>query len=628
VKHQPPHRGGEALASSRIVWGAPGDRRPFRTARRATGPPQRISGSPPRASLYAIVGLALPLLAVAAGPRAAQPQRQEGPEAQRNEKPILDLRINGGRVMDGTGNPWFAADVGVRDGRIAAVGRLDDAPARRVIDAKGKIVAPGFIDVHSHAAEGLLSKDVKRRQAANLVTQGATTVVVNPDGASTHPLPEQKRRFQRLAFAPNVILMVGHNSVRRAVLKDDYRRAATPAEVAEMRRRVREEMRAGAFGLTAGLEYSPGIWSTTEELIALVEEIVPFDGAFIVHERSSGADPFWYFPSQHPNPHTSMIDNILELIEISERTGAKVVATHIKARGAHFWGSSSVMIQLIERARARGVRIYADQYPYNSTGSDGHLVLIPGWAFANMGGQGGNNRAPVDYAARLEQRLKDEQTARDLRRDIAHVITRRGGAENIIVMDHPDKRCVGRSLGQLAELQKMTSVEMAIQLQRGGYRSRPGGARLRSYSLSELDVEAFASQPWTATASDAGVALPKDGPVHARFYGTFPRKIRHYAITRGLLSVEDAVRSSTSLPAQILGIRDRGQVREGFHADLVVFDLERIRDKATFDNPHQYSEGIEQVLIGGVAVVEDGAPTGALPGVLVMPVSPQAVRGG
>ncbi|MEX0703768.1 MAG: amidohydrolase family protein [Planctomycetales bacterium] len=539
--------------------------------------------------------------------------------------PPFDLVIAGGRMMDGTGNPWFAADVGIRDGKIVAVGDLSARDAKRRFDADGRIVCPGFIDLHSHAAEGFLSDDARRRAAPNLVTQGITTAVLNPDGYSPLPVPEQKRRLAQSQFGMNAILMVGHNTIRREALGENFRRAATPEEIEAMRKLVREGMEAGAFGLTAGLEYVPGIWSTPDEIVALVEEIVPYRGAYIVHERASGADPMWYVPSRHQAGQPTMVDNILELIEVGRKTQATVVATHIKARGADFWGSSGVLIQLIDRARAQGVSIYADQYPYNTSGSDGRITLIPGWAF----GKGSEvtlapkypgpkaDQPQVDYAAHLQKALAEEKSAADLRQDVAREIVRRGGAENIVVMESPDPKQVGRSLHDLARERKLEPEEMVFRLQLEGDRHEPGGVRLRGFSMSEEDVEAFAATPWTATATDARITLPEDEPDHARYYGSFPRKIRHYALTRRAISIEHAVRSSTSLPAQILGLRDRGLVREGFHADVVVFDPERIRDLATFEDPHRTSVGLDLVLVGGTAVVEHDKPTGALPGVVI-----------
>jgi N-acyl-D-amino-acid deacylase len=311
----------------------------------------------------------------------------------------------------------------------------------------------------------------------------------------------------------------------------------------------------------------------------------------------------------------------METIEIGERSGATVVASHIKAKGAHYWGSSGTVIQLIERARVRGVDVWADQYTYNTSGSDGSTVLIPDWVFEGLGGgRGGGGATRPDYTSALRAVLADSAKAGKLRGDIAHEIRRRGGPENVVIFDYPDSTAVGRSVADLAKRRNVTPVEMAILLQLEGNPSRQGGGRTRGFSLSEIDMEAYAAQPWVATASDAGIALPDDGPgTHARFYGTFPRKIRRYALERGVVTVEAAVRSMTSLPAQIMGLRDRGQIREGMSADVVVFDLDRIRDKATFFEPHQYAEGIEQVLVNGVAVVEDSQLTWKLPGVVITP---------
>jgi N-acyl-D-amino-acid deacylase len=380
-----------------------------------------------------------------------------------------------------------------------------------------------------------------------------------------------------------------------------------------MRELVRQAMREGAVGLSAGLEYVPGRWSTTDEVVALATEIVPFGGVYISHQRAEGGDPMWFWPSQDAPGAPTLMDAVAETIEVGERTGARVVASHIKAKGEHWRGTSQAIIQLIERARARGVDVWADQYTYNTSGTDGNTVLIPAWAMTPPVDAPGAPRA--NFSMALRATLADTARSAMLRRDITHEIRRRGGPESVVVFDYPDTTAVGRSLGELAKRRGLPPVEMAIQLQLEGDSTRRGGGRMRGFSMNESDMEAFAAQPWVATASDAGIALPQDGPsTHARFYGTFPRKIRHYAIERGALSVEDAIRSMTSLPAQILGLRDRGVLREGTVADVVVFDLTTIRDKATFFAPHQYADGIELVLVNGVPVVDAGQPTWKLPG--------------
>jgi N-acyl-D-amino-acid deacylase len=526
-----------------------------------------------------------------------------------------DLVIRNGRVMDGSGNPWFAADLGVRGDRIVTVGRIPaDAQAGRVIDAAGRYVVPGFIDIHSHADDTgnpdryIRSENPQRRFAPNLVAQGITTVVVNQDGRSLWPIAEQRSLVERLGTGPNVMLMVGHGEVRRQVMGDDVRRPATDEEVRRMRALVRQALEEGAVGMSAGLEYAPGRWSTTGEVVELARELVPFDAVYISHQRSEGSDPMWYWPSRDGAGPPTLLDAVRETIEIGERTGARVVASHIKAKGAHYWGSGAAAIQLIEAARSRGVRIYADQYPYETSGTDGNTVLIPEWALAPMQGSG-------NFADRLRNVLLNESEAAHLRGDVAHEIMRRGGAERVVIFEHPDPAYVGQTLAWVAKRHDLDPVEAAIHIQLHGDRSRRGGARIRGFSLSELDANMYAARPWVATATDGGIALPSDGAnVHARFYGSFPRKIRHFALDNAIITLEDAIRSSTSLPAQIMGLRDRGVLREGAYADIVIFDVARIRDMATFEEPHQYPEGVDFVFANGRALVEGGRLTGELAG--------------
>ena len=530
----------------------------------------------------------------------------------------FDVLIRGGRILDGTGNPWFYGDVGITGDRVTAVGNLSQATAARVIDATGRIVTPGFIDIHSHADDSggggrsLRSNDARVRAAPNLVAQGITTVVVNQDGRTALPsVAEQKATYERLKIGPNALMLIGHGTVRSRVMGQNTQRAATAEEIAQMKVLVRQAMQEGASGMSAGLEYAPGRWSTTDEVVALAEEIVPFRGVYISHERSEGSDPMWYWPSRDPAGAPSLLDAVRETIEIGERTGAIVVASHIKAKGAHYWGSGAAAIQLIEAARARGVSIYADQYPYETSGTDGSTVLIPDWALSGRApGETGN-----DYPARLQRVIADPRGNADLRRDITHEISRRGGAAKVVIFDHPDSSYVGKSLADIAALMRTNPVDAAINLQLRGYKDRRGGARVRGFSLSELDLDMYAARPWVATATDGGIALPDDGAgTHARFYGTFPRKIRYFALDRGVLSLEDAIRSSTSLPAQILGLRDRGILRTGSFADVVIFDRATIRDRATFFEPHQYPEGIDYVMINGVLVVDQGRIMNTLPG--------------
>ena len=543
--------------------------------------------------------------------------------ASAQETDAFDMLIRGGRVLDGTGNPWFKADIGIRDGRIVAVGRLEGARADRVVDATGLYVAPGFIDIHSHADDGnariggatIRTDEVRRKAAPNVVSQGVTTVVVNQDGRSPWPISEQRSLLETQGIGPNVMMMVGHGTVRRLVMGDDVRRPSTDDEVQQMRELVRQALDEGAVGMSAGLEYNPGRWSTTDELASLAEELVPFDAVYISHERSEGTDPMWYWPSQdEPGPPT-LQDAILETIEIGRRSGARVVASHIKAKGAHFWGSSGSAIQLIQSARDEGVRVWADQYPYATSGSDGSTVLLPRWALSDPEAQRPRDGRPPGTMFRLA--MADPIKEAMIRQDVTHEIRRRGGADRVMIMDYPDADLIGMTIQEVSDARGTRPVQTAIDLQLEGDPERNGGGRMRGFSMSEIDVENYAAQPWVATASDGGIALPEDGSVHPRYYGTFPRKIRQYALTVGALSVESAIRSQTSLPARIIGLRDRGEVREGYWADLVVFDLETIADEATFFEPHQHASGIEHVIVNGEFVVEEGEILYALPGKVI-----------
>ncbi len=524
----------------------------------------------------------------------------------------FDVLFINGKILDGTGNPCFYADIGVKDGKIAAVGRLKDkSVAIKVIDIKGKIISPGFIDLHTHAYDNVSDenswsgKNEKRYFAPNFVSQGVTTLVSNLCGYGPIDIKKQREVLTSKGTGLNVVLMIGHNSVRRQVMKNDFQRLATREEIQQMKDLVRKAMEDGARGMSSGLEYVPSIWSDVGEVVALVEEVVPYGGVYMAHERASGLTPMWYVPSQDKPGPPNMLENILELIEVGKRTGATVVASHIKARGADFWGGSRAIIRLIDQARAEGVDIWADCYPYNSSGSDGSTILIPRWALGK------------NLQENLKQVLASPEKTKDLYRDIKHNLSWRGGAENIVIMDYPDTSYIGKSLAQIAKENGVSDVEMTIKLQIEGNAKMPGGARMRGFSMSEIDIEAFSAQPWTTTSSDASIALPEDGSVHARYYGTFPRKIRHYALEKKVISLENAIRASTSLAAQILGLRDRGMIREGSHADLVVFDPLTIKDTATFFEPHQYADGIEYVLVNGYFVVENGELTWQKPGVVL-----------
>jgi N-acyl-D-amino-acid deacylase len=539
-----------------------------------------------------------------------------------SQAPEFDLVLAGGRVLDGTGNPWYVADVAVKDGRIAAMGPGLASRGARTIDVSGKFIAPGFIDIHSHSDRGLADPALK--QNLNMIAQGITLSVVNQDGRSPEwPLRAQRAKYEKQGVGNNVALMVGHGTVRQRVMGPRSREIATEADITAMRALVDEGMRDGGFGLSAGLEYVPGRFSDTREVVELAKAIRPFGGFYISHERSEGKDPMWKVASD-PTPAVDLLAAVEETITVGRDAGVPAVASHLKAKGANYWGASHAATRLIRDARAAGIEVYADQYPYDTSGSDGSTVLIPMWALAtpgaDVGGQLGESDAALrgDAKKNLATRLANPAEAAKIRRDIDHEIARRGGAARVVVYDHPNKKYIEKSLEDVARDLGNSPAEAAIALQMTGY-DRPGGGRMRGYSLSEVDIEHIMQQDFTATCTDGDTVAFGDGVPHARFYGTMPRKIRRYVVERGVIALPFAIRSMTSLAAQIMGLRDRGVVRPGAWADLVVFDLATIADTATFTRPHQYPAGMPHVFVNGVAVVENGKFTQATPGKVLTP---------
>jgi N-acyl-D-amino-acid deacylase len=531
------------------------------------------------------------------------------------------LLIRRARVFDGSGNPWFIADVGVREGRIAAIGDLGQVPAARTIDATGKYLSPGFIDIHSHSDRGL--GDMNLRYNVNMVAQGITLSVVNQDGRSPLPIRGQKAQYEKQGIGSNAALMVGHGAVRNRVMGSRANQPATDADITAMQALVDEGMRDGAYGLSTGLEYVPGRFSEPREVVELTRSVKKYGGFYISHERSEGRDPMWHVKSD-PTPFVDLLDAVKETINIGRQTGVPVIASHLKAKGADFWGASHAATRLIREAREQGLEVYADQYPYDTSGSDGSTVLIPLWALAPPGadvggqlGEGGARGGRGSAKANLKARMANPVEATKVRADIEHEITRRGGASRVVVYEFPDKKYVEKSIEWIAKDRGISPVDAAIWIQMNGA-DQPGGARMRGYSLSEIDIDHIMQQDFTATCTDGDTVELGDGVPHARFYGTMPRKLRRYALDRGVITLPFAIRSMTSLPAQIMRMPDRGWIRPGYWADLVIFD-DSVQDLATFTEPHQYPKGIPYVFVNGVAVVDDGKFTKALPGKVVSP---------
>ena len=553
-----------------------------------------------------------------------------------SEAQSFDLLIRGGHVLDGTGNPAFVADVGIAGGEIVAVGDLAGASGAREIDATGLHVTPGFIDMHSHADRSLFTGGIEIRRASNLVAQGITTVVFGPDGRNpVWPLEAEIAGYENGGTALNVVPMVGHATVRTVAMGDDYERHATPEEIAVMVAEVRQGMEAGAWGLGAGPEYRPGRFSTTEEIIALAHVVADYDGFYYSHQRSQSPLPLWLTPSivgEYTPPPTwprgwrlTATDGMGETIRIGRETGIRVVGTHIKAKGPTTWGQSATDVAAINRARAEGIQVYLDQYPYETFGG-GSAEVIPAWYYAPLGeSRAGGLDDPkwrvihselfANYKDNLRRYLDDPQLHREMVADIEYMLDLQGGADrHVIVISPQDESLVGRTLAEVAKANGRTPVEQLIRFALDSEPTLRSGVRFRPLAGSPEDVERYMRQDFTATGTDGGI-VPNPAPgQHPRYYGTYPHKIATYVRDKGTITLPFFVRSSTGLPAQIIGLPDRGYIRPGQKADLVAFDYPGVQDHATILNPGGGNEGIEYVFVNGEAVVDGGELTGALPG--------------
>jgi N-acyl-D-amino-acid deacylase len=494
----------------------------------------------------------------------------------------FDVLIVNGRVLDGSGAAPKQAAVGIRDGRIVSIGALPGAAAVRTIDAGGRIVAPGFIDVHSHAAETLTRPEL--RQAQPILAQGVTTIVVNPDGGGPIDLAKQRVELERGGVGPNVALLIGHGRIRDAVV-GGAARAPTDQELARMQDIVRRGMEDGAFGLSSGLYYLPGSHARTEELIALARVAGELGGVYTSHIRDES------------DYNVGLVAAVEEVIRIADEGRLTGIVSHMKALGPASWGLSSVLIERIERARARGVRVFADQYPYEASSLSLRAALLPGAADLPA------NRTPAAGSG-PDARLSDAELA-----TLRENLKRRGGPASIVIaFFRPDRSLEGKSLAQIGAATRRDPEEVAMDL------ISRGGASIVSFNMSEDDIERIMRQPWTMTSSDGGLVAPGAGKPHPRNNGAFARKLARYVRERRTVPLEFAVRSMTSLPAEVFAIKDRGALREGAWADIAVFDPAAVQDRATYADPHQLAAGMAFVLVNGQLVVDGGRFTLALPG--------------
>jgi len=494
-----------------------------------------------------------------------------------------DVIIRNGQIIDGAGNPWYQADIGIQGDRIEKIGDLAGATASEVIDATGLTVTPGFIDPHTHAIRGIF--DVPTAESALL--QGVTTLTEGNDGSSPFPIDEHYQRIADTRISPNWAVFVGQGTIRNRVIGPDDR-DATPAELQRMKAMVAEAMEQGALGISTGLFYVPGSFTPTEEIVELSKVAAGYGGIYISHMREEAS---------------RLLDSVQETIRIGEQAGIPVQMTHHKVIGAENWGMSIESLRMVDEARDRGIDITIDQYPYTAS-QTGITALIPQWAQ-----EGGPDR--------MIARIDSPETRQTVKAAIVDkILYDRGGGHprNVFISRNSwDRSMEGKNLADLAIERGMeptpeNAADVVFEIVKGG------GATAVYHAIGTEDVDRIMKHPAAAIGSDGPLGVFGVGAPHPRQYGTFARVLGHYVRERGVISLEEAVRKMTSLTAQRLSIRDRGLLAEGYYADIAIFDADEVADRATFEDPHQYAVGMKFVLVNGELVVADGAHTGSRPG--------------
>jgi N-acyl-D-amino-acid deacylase len=528
-----------------------------------------------------------------------------------------DLLIVNGHILDGSGSPWFEGSVALNDGKIADIGRLKNATARRVIDARGLVVAPGFIDLHSHSDFTLLVDG----KAQSKIRQGVTTEIIG-EAASAGPilgpavpdfdngtapltqkdglkrdwttLGEYFARAERQGISVNIASYVGSGQVRLDVM-GNVNRAPTAAELEKMEALVDQSMGEGAVGVASGLIYAPNMFAKTDELIEISKVAARYGGLYTSHIRGEGSNS---------------VEALNEAIEIAEKAGLPGHILHFKMNGEANWGRMGELIKLIQSARDRGVDITADQYPYVAGMTSLQQCLPPKYLEGTSGdvvARLGDPKARAEIRSAIDGGLPgwDNNEVKDC-----------GGWHGVLLAScsRPEnKKYEGKRMDEVARMMDKAPVDALCDLLIAEHAT----PMAIYFSMSEADVELALKQPWVGIGSDGAAVNPSMtfmGRPHPRFYGTFPRVLGVYVREKGVLTLPDAVRKMTSLPAQIMGLQDRGLLRPGMAADLTIFDPETIRDRATFEDPSQYPAGIPYVIVNGVVVIDQGQHTGAKPG--------------
>jgi N-acyl-D-amino-acid deacylase len=485
-----------------------------------------------------------------------------------------DLLIRNARIVDGTGSPWYRGDIALRGESIARIASRIEGPAARTIDAGGHVVAPGFIDIHTHARRGIF--DVPT--ADNYVRQGVTTLIEGPDGSSPLPIKPFLERVAALHITPNFALFVGQGTVRDQVI-GSVNRKATPDEIEKMRGLVRQGMLDGAFGLSSGLFYVPGTFTPTAEVIELAKVAGSMGGIYISHMRDEAS---------------GILNSVRETIEIGEKGGLPTQVTHHKVIGKANWGKSVDTLRLIDEARARGVDATIDQSPYTTSSTSI---------------QGGRQE--------VLKRLQNPSMRSELQKETARIILEeRGGGDpqNVqLARCDWDPSLAGKRLGDVTKGRGLpVTIENAADT--ALWIVERGGCSGIFHAIEEEDLQRILRHPATMIGSDGEIPIFGTANPHPRSYGTFVRVLGRYVRELKVITLEDAVRKMSAFPAQRIGLADRGVLREGMKGDIAIFNPDTIRDLATFERPHQYAEGVDYVIVNGQVAFEGGKMTAARPG--------------
>ncbi|QDH79916.1 D-aminoacylase [Echinicola soli] len=493
-------------------------------------------------------------------------------------KPMVevDVLITGGMVFDGSDSPAERMEVGITDDRISYVGAPGEheISSHQTIDIAGLYLAPGFIDPHTHVERELSNPE----QKANLryLRQGVTTVFAGNDGSSSMPIKRKLDEWERDGIGTNAALLVGHGSVRRVVMGMEAKEA-NPKELKEMEEVVNKSMEEGAFGISTGLFYAPGSFANMEEVIALSKVVAKHNGIYDTHMRDEGSY------------NIGLMNAVRETIDIGEKSGVGVHISHIKCLGTDVWDKSHEVIRLIENARQQGLQVTANQYPYLASRTSLKAALVPRWAE-----DGGYEK--------MVERFDNPALQDTLVAGITENLRKRGGPESLIFSDAVEETMNGKSLGEMSKKLKMTLPQATMEILR-----KDGGIKVISFNMKESDLERFMQQPWVMTGSDGGAG-------HPRQFGTFSRKMHKYVEEDKVIDLSFMVHSSSGLTAETFGVKERGYVKEGYFADLIAFDPEKVKDKATFEHPYKEAQGMDFVWVNGVLVIDDGKYTGKLAG--------------